>query len=80
MIKKCLLNTTLFLLITAPWMDIVLPVNAGGGVIRNILHDIRARGKCRHIIAERNVVKVHFMNADDAKIFANDLFTLINDE
>lgn len=69
----------LFLVVMIPWLDIVLPANAGG-FIRNILADIRARGRCRHITAERNVVKVYFMNPDDAKIFANDLLELINNE
>ena len=78
MFKK-IIKVILFLILISPWINAIMPANAGG-VIRSILHEVRARGKCRNIIAERNVVKVYFINNDDAKIFAKDLSALINEE
>jgi len=49
-------------------------------IIRNLAQDIRARGKCRRVVVENNTVRIHFLNSDDAKIFANDLVTFINEE
>jgi len=48
--------------------------------IRSILQDIKERGKCRRIAVEGTSVRVHFMNSEDARIFANDLVDLINEE
>jgi hypothetical protein len=54
------------------------------GVIGNhhddgVLGNIRARGKCRRIVAENNVVKVYFLSSEDAKIFAKDLKIVIEE-
>lgn len=54
------------------------------GVIGNhhddgVLGNIRARGKCRRIVAENNVVKVYFLSSEDAKIFAKDLEIVIEE-
>jgi len=49
-------------------------------IVRNIIHDIRARGKCRTLLVENNSVRIVFMNNEDAKLFANDIVTLINEE
>lgn len=39
---------------------------------------IAARGKCREISVEENVVKIKFSNIEDAEIFAKDLNEFIN--
>lgn len=39
---------------------------------------LQARGKCREIVAEKEVVKIKFNNPEDAEIFAADLKEFIN--
>ena len=38
---------------------------------------LASRGKCRQILIENNSVKIKFLNDEDAKIFAEDLKELI---
>lgn len=52
------------------------------GILGNnddVLSNVRARGKCRRIVAENNVVKVYFLDSEDAQIFAKDLKIAINE-
>lgn len=41
--------------------------------IVKVEQDIQERGKCRSIQADKNVVKITFMNEEDAELFASDL-------
>lgn len=47
---------------------------------KDVLEDVKARGKCRQIVVENNVVKIKFISPEDAKIFAKDLKTVIESE
>jgi hypothetical protein len=40
--------------------------------------DIQARGKCRQVMADNTIVKIQFMNEEDAKLFAKDLQEYLN--
>jgi len=42
------------------------------------LNDVKERGKCRNIVVSNNEVRIQFMNSEDAKVFAKDLKSLIN--
>lgn len=44
----------------------------------NPVDDLKARGKCRVIKVEENIVKVQFLNKEDAEIFADNLKKVIN--
>lgn len=57
------------------WLMGILGNHHDDGVLSNV----RARGKCRRIVAENNVVKVYFLNSEDAKIFAKDLKIVIEE-
>jgi hypothetical protein len=46
----------------------------------NAMVDVKARGKCRQIVVDNNTVKIHFLNPEDAKIFAKDLKAVINND
>jgi hypothetical protein len=44
----------------------------------DVQFNVQARGKCRQIVVENNVVKIKFLNKEDADIFAKDLKSFIN--
>lgn len=42
--------------------------------------DIQARGRCRNIQADKNVVRITFLNDEDAEKFADDLKKFIENK
>lgn len=61
------------------WIVVLLVLLSGSVFADGVLERIRARGRCRRIVVNRNEVVVRFTCPEDADLFARDLVEFLKD-
>lgn len=61
------------------WIVVLLVLLSGSVFADGVLERIRARGRCRRIVVNRNEVVVRFTCQEDADLFARDLVEFLKD-